>query len=196
MPTVVTRKSKQSRMMNFYNKRTQHSLYYLCVAYNNTWVNKPPVPLETDTIKSNASTTIYGYQAPENVKFVDIIQNPTEADKTAANVIYYKDNYYRTTTDFNFALANGYTRILITFLLNKDEYIPVVDGDGNAIMYNQLGLYTEVNPNGLSDTFFITTQEFAQLPENQKGMLEIIDNRSIQSRSADQQEQILMMLTF
>lgn len=194
MATVITRASKQKRMMEFYNMQGQHSMFYLCVAYDNRWTNNPIRPLETDTIKANSNCTILGYQTCENIKFVQVIMNPTEADKQNPENIYYKDSYYKAISNPDDALAQGYTRLMLTFVLNKDEYFPTTNPDGSAVMFNQLGLYTEVDPAGLSDTYFISTEDFNNL-EN-KGMLEIIDNRSIQSRADDQQEEIYMMIEF
>lgn len=194
MPTVITRKSKQARMKLFYEKMKQHSLAYLCVAYNKTWTNVPTVPIETDTITESTNCHILGYQTYESLKFVQVIEHPTEDDKTNPNNIFYKDSYYKSVTNIDTAISQGYTRIILTFVLNRDEYFPVVNADGSAVMFNQLGLITEVDPGSLSDTYFISKENYDKLTT--KGTLEIIDNRSIQSRAADQQEEILMLLTF
>ena len=194
MATVITRASKQKRMMQFYNMQQQHSMFYLCVAYDNRWTNNPIVPVETDTIQNNSNCTILGYQTFESMKFANVIMNPTEADKTNPNVIFYKDSYYQTISDPTQALNAGYTRIMMTFVLNKDEYFPVVNADGTAVMFNQLGLYSEVNPGSLPDNYFISVEDFNNLED--KGMLELIDNRSIQSRAADQREEINILLSF
>lgn len=194
MATVITRKSKQKRMRKFYEMYHQHSLFYICVAYDNRWTTRPIAPLETDDIVENDNCKILGYQTCENIKFVQVILNPTEAEKADPNNIYYKDSYYKTLTNIDDAIAQGYTRLMLTFVLNKDEYFPVVNPDGSAVVFNQLGLYTEVNPGSLPDTYFISKEDFAQL-EN-PGLLEIIDNRSIQSRAEDQKEEIYLMVEF
>ena len=194
MATVITRASKQKRMKQFYEMNKQHSMFYLCVAYDDRWSNRPITPLETDIIEENDHCKILGYQTCENIKFVQVIMNPTEAEKADPNNIYYKDSYYKTLTNLDEAIAQGYTRLMLTFILNKDEYIPVENPDGSAVVFNQLGLYTEVDPGSLPDTYFITTEEFEQL-EN-PGLLEIIDNRSIQSRAEDQKEEIYLMVEF
>ena len=194
MPTVITRASKQKRMKQFYNEIKQHSMVYLCVAYDDRWINNPLTPQETDTIKENAHCEILGYQTFENIKFVQVILNPTEADKANANNIFYKDSYYRAVSNINEAINRGYTRMMLTFVLNKDEYFPVVDSEGNSVIYNQLGLITGVDPEHLSDTYFISKDNFSNLQN--KGILELIDNRSIQSRASDQREDIMLMLEF
>lgn len=194
MATVITRASKQKRMMQFYNMQRQNSMFYLCVAYDKRWTNKPITPVETDTIKQNSNCTILGYQTCDNIKFVQVIMNPTEADKNNPENIFYKDSYYKAISNPTEAIAQGYTRLMLTFVLNKDEYFPVENADGSAVMFNQLGLYTEVDPGKLPDTYFISTADFNTL--SNKGMLELIDNRSIQSRAADQKEEIYLMLEF
>ena len=194
MPTVITRKSKQKRMREFYSMMKQHSMFYLCVAYNSGWTNKPVTPLETDTITNNAQPNILGYQTCDNIKFVQVIMNPTENDKNNPNNIFYKDSYYKTISNIDTAINQGYTRMMLTFVLNKDEYFPVVNPDGSAVMFNQLGLYTEVDPGNLPDTYFLTNEQFNSLTN--KGTLELIDNRSIQSRAADQKEEIYILVEF
>lgn len=194
MPTVITRASKQKRMMQFYNMMKQHSMAYICVAYDDRWTNRPVVPVETDTIVENEHCTILGYQTYENMKFVQVIMNPTEEQKEDPNVIFYKDSYYTAITNPDYALELGYTRLMLTFVLNKDEYFPTTNPDGSAVMFNQLGLYTEVDPASLADTYFISKEDFNNL--SNKGMLEIIDNRSIQSRADDQKEEIYLMIEF
>ena len=194
MSTVITKASKQKRMMQFYNLIKQHSLPYLCVAYDKRWTNNPITPVDTDKIVENNNCTILGYQTVENIKFVQVILNPTESDKNNPDNIFYKDSYYKSVTNPNIALSQGYTRLMLTIVLNKDEYFPVVNPDGTAVMFNQLGLYTEVDPGNLPDTYFISKEDFENL-EN-KGTLELIDNRSIQSRAADQKEEIYILLEF
>ena len=51
MHTVLTRASKQRRMMEFYNNISQHNMVYLAVGYSDQWLNNPPIPLETDTLE-------------------------------------------------------------------------------------------------------------------------------------------------
>ena len=73
MSTVITKASKQKRMMQFYNLIKQHSLPYLCVAYDKRWTNNPITPVDTDKIVENNNCTILGYQTVENIKFVQVI---------------------------------------------------------------------------------------------------------------------------
>ena len=192
MPTVLTLKSKQRRMMEFYNAIGQHFMTYLAVGYSSNWTNNPPIPLETDTLDTYG-TELLGYQNYKEILFARVILNPTEEQKDTA--VYYKDCYYETISDYQRALDEGYTRIMMRFVLDKDEYFPVVDGNGNSTMYNVLGMVTGVNPGDLSDTYFITPNDFNNRVADQ-GTLELISTRSIISRSADQTEDIIILLEF
>ena len=192
MPTVLTRASKQRRMMEFYNNISQHNMVYLAVGYSDQWLNNPPIPLETDTLDTY-NTSVLGYQTYKEILFAKIIINPTEEQKDTC--VYYKDCYYDTISDYQQALDEGYTRILMRFVLDKDEYFPVVDQQGNATMYNVLGMYINVDPGDLSDIYFISTDDFNTRVASQ-GTLELISTRSVISRSADQAEDVMILLEF
>ena len=192
MATTLTLASKQRRMMDFYNSIGQNKMIYLAVGYSNEWTNNPPVPEETDTLATyNAS--ILGYQTYKEILFAKVIQNPTEEDKNTK--VYYKDCYYDTISDYQQALDEGYTRIMMRFVLDKDEYFPVDDGHGNATMYNLLGMYMNVNPGTLSDTYYISPEDWETRVADE-GVLELISTRSIISRAADQKEEIAILCEF
>lgn len=192
MATVLTLKSKQRRMMDFYNSISQHKMVYLAVGYSDEWTNNPVVPDETDDLDTY-NTTVYGYQTYKDILFAKVIQDPTEEDKETK--IYYKDCYYDTISDYQQALDEGYTRILMRYVLDKDEYFPVVDDHGNAIMYNVLGMYINVDPGTLSDTYFISPSDWETRVADQ-GTLELISTRPIISRAADQKEDVQILLEF
>jgi hypothetical protein len=191
MPTVLTKQSKQRRMMQFYNDISQHNMVYLAVGYSNQWINTLVVPIETDSLDTYG-TQLLGYQTFKEILFARPITNPTEEQRDTC--IYYKEVYYDTISDFQRALDEGYTRIMMRFVLDKDEYFPVFMGDG-AAMYNVLGMYINVNPGDLSDTYFISPNDFNTRVTN-KGTLELISTRSIISRSADQAEDVVILLEF
>lgn len=192
MATVLTIKSKQRRMMDFYNSISQHKMVYLTVGYSDMWTNNPVNPDETDTLDTY-NTKIYGYQTYKEILFAKVIQDPTEKDKEEK--IYYKDCYYDTISDYQQALDEGYTRIMMRFVLDKDEYFPVVDDKGNAIMYNVLGMNINVDPGNLSDTYYIDVDDWETRVAD-KGVLELISTRSIISRSSDQTEDVIILLEF
>ncbi len=191
MPTVLTIKSKQRRMMQFYNDISQHNMIYLAVGYSNQWTNNPVVPVETDTLDTY-NTRILGYQTYKEILFAKPIVNPTEEQRETC--VFYKDVYYDTISDHVQALQEGYTRIMLRFVLDKDEYFPVHDGTG-AAMYNVLGMIINVDPGDLADIYFISPTDFETRVTDQ-GSLELISTRSIISRSADQSEDVVILLEF
>ena len=191
MPTVLTKASKQRRMMEFYNSISQHNMVYLAVGYSDQWVNNPVIPVETDDLDTY-NTNILGYQTYKERLFARPISNPTEEQKDTC--VYYKEVYYETISDYQQALDEGYTRIMCRFVLDKDEYFPVYMDEG-AAMYNVLGMYINVNPGDLADVYYISPSDWNSRVTN-KGTLELISTRGIITRSADQAEDVVILLEF
>ena len=191
MPTVLTKASKQRRMMEFYNSISQHNMVYLAVGYSDQWVNNPVIPVETDDLDTY-NTNILGYQTYKEILFARPITNPTEEQRDTC--VYYKEVYYETISDYQQALDEGYTRIMCRFVLDKDEYFPVYMDEG-AAMYNVLGMYINVNPGDLADVYYISPSDWNSRVTN-KGTLELISTRGIITRSADQAEDVVILLEF
>ena len=191
MPTVLTKASKQRRMMEFYNSISQHNMVYLAVGYSDQWVNNPVIPVETDDLDTY-NTNILGYQTYKEILFARPISNPTEEQKDTC--VYYKEVYYETISDYQQALDEGYTRIMCIFVLDKDEYFPVYMDEG-AAMYNVLGMDINVNPGDLADVYYISPSDWNSRVTN-KGTLELISTRGIITRSADQAEDVVILLEF
>lgn len=191
MPTVLTKASKQRRMMQFYNNISQHNMVYLVVGYSDQWVNNPVTPIETDDLNTY-NTVLLGYQTYKEILFARPIINPTDEQRDTC--IYYKEVYYETVSDYQQALDEGYTRILMRYVLDKDEYFPVYFDEG-AAMYNVLGMYINVNPGDLSDIYYISPSDWNTRVTN-KGTLELISTRGIITRSADQSEDVIILLEF
>ena len=191
MPTVLTKASKQRRMMEFYNSISQLNMVYLAVGYSDQWVNNPVIPVETDDLDTY-NTNILGYQTYKEILFARPIANPTEEQKDTC--VYYKEVYYETISDYQQALDEGYTRIMCRFVLDKDEYFPVYMDEG-AAMYNVLGMYINVNPGDLADVYYISPSDWNSRVTN-KGTLELISTRGIITRSADQAEDVVILLEF
>lgn len=190
MPTVLTLKSKQRRMLQFYNNVIpQHRDVYIAIGYSSEWGPgvEPRIPLETDTLDTY-NTTVYGYQTYKEILFARVIPNPTEEQKETA--VYYKDVYYETISDYQQALDEGYTRIIMRFVLDKDEYAEL-----SGVPFNVIGMYTEVDPGDISDKYFITPDQFDNVIPSQ-GTLELISTRGVITRSDDQTEDIVILLEF
>lgn len=185
MATVITRLSKQRRMMDFYNMNSQASRDYLIIANNSNWTTDPITPNDTDTMnQGDPGLTIHSYRKVDSIKFVNVIPSPTDEQKADPNVVFYRDNYYDATTDSNYALAQGWTRLMLTTLLNKNDGVPV------DVAFNQIGLLVRVG----SDEYSLTPADYASLAE--QGQLELIDNRGLITRASDQQETIQILLEF
>ena len=191
MPTVLTKASKQRRMMEFYNSISQHNMVYLSVGYSDQWVNNPVIPVETDDLDTY-NTNILGYQTYKEILFARPIANPTEEQKDTC--VYYKEVYYETISDYQQALDEGYTRIMCRSVLAPDQYYPVYLDEG-AAMYNVLGMYINVNPGDLADVYYISPSDWNSRVTN-KGTLELISTRGIITRSADQAEDVVILLEF
>ena len=69
MPTVLTLKSKQRRMLQFYNNVIpQRKDVYVAIGYSPNWGPgvDPVIPVETDTLDTY-DTTVYGYQTYKEI---------------------------------------------------------------------------------------------------------------------------------
>ena len=67
--------------------------------------------------------------------------------------------------------------------------------DEGAAMYNVLGMYINVNPGDLADVYYISPSDWNSRVTN-KGTLELISTRGIITRSADQAEDVVILLEF
>ena len=173
-------------MMDWMN--TNLAYRFIAIGKTTPWEdeNNPPYPDET----SQEITELIGLQRVDSYKFAKVIPNPTTLQKRTG--VYYKGLYYATTQDSEVALAEGYTSILVEVTLDRDtiESIPV------GVTFRQVGLYIDVNATPDEINYGITRAQWEnKLPED-KGTLEVIDNRPPLGRQADQQEQIYILLDF
>ena len=186
MPGVVTLKSRQRRMMDWIN--TNLSYRFIGIGKTTAWEdeNNPPVPDENMT----EVTELVGLQRVDSYKFAKVIPNPTTLQKRTS--VYYKGLYYAVTQDSEVAMSEGYTSIMVQVTLDRDtiEAIPV------GITFRQVGLYVGVNATPQEIQYGITREAWDNKSADDKGMLEVVDNRPPLGRLADQQEQILILLDF
>lgn len=129
-------------------------------------------------------------QRVDSYKFAKVIPNPTTLQKKTG--VYYKGLYYSTTQDSNIALAEGYTSIMVQVTLDRDtiESIPV------GVTFRQVGLYIDVNATPDEIQYGITREQWNNKLQEDKGTLEVIDNRMPLSRMSDQMEQITILIDF
>lgn len=148
--------------------------------------NNPPVPDE----KSTEIEELIGLQRIDSYQYAKVIENPTTLQKRTG--VYYKGLYYSVTDDQALAVNEGYTSIMCKVTLDRDtiEAIPV------DVTFRQVGLYIDVNATPDEIQYGITPEQWNNKSIEDRGTLEVIDNRNPLSRNEDQQEQILILLDF
>lgn len=186
MPGIVTLKSRQRRMMDWMN--TNLAYRFIAIGKTSPWTdeNNPPYPDE----KMTEVSELIGLQRVDSYKFAKVIPNPTTLQKKTG--VYYKGLYYAVTQDSEIALAEGYTSVMIQVTLDRDtvESIPV------GVTFRQVGLYVDVNATPDEIKYGITRAQWEnKLPED-RGMLEVVDNRPPLGRQADQMEEIYILIDF
>lgn len=186
MPGTVTLKSRQRRMMDWMNSNLSYR--FVGIGRTTPWEdeNNPPYPDE----KQEDVTELIGLQRVDSYKFAKVIPNPTTLQKRTG--VYYKGLYYSVTQDTDIALKEGYTSIMIQVTLDRDtiESIPV------DVTFRQVGLYIDVNATPDEIQYGITKEQWLnKLPED-RGTLEVIDNRQPLSRQNNQQEEIYILIDF
>lgn len=185
---VITLWDRQRRMMDFFGL---DGTMYIALAKSSPWSDPddpdisdtyPPIPDETAT----ELTELIGMQRIQWKKYAKPYITPTSEEKDDANTVYYKGLYYKTTSDLNVALAEGFTSVILMMTADRDQYFPV------DISYRQVGLYVQV---GVNDEY-LDDEQFNMLPEDKKGHLAAIENFEPVSRQLDQMEKFFMLLEF
>lgn len=186
MPGVVTLKSRQRRMMDWMN--TNLAYRFIAIGRTSPWEdeNNPPYPDERQT----EIEELIGLQRVDSYKYAKVIPNPTTLQKRTS--VYYKGLYYATTQDSEIALAEGYTSIMVQVTLDRDtvESIPV------GVTFRQVGLYIDVNATPDEIQYGITRQQWDNKLAEDRGTLEVIDNRPPLGRQDNQMEEIYILIDF
>lgn len=175
MYSVVTIKSRQRRMKDFYNLDGSK---YILIGRSSAWQNEllPPMPDENAT---NIEELIGG-KLVQNQWYVKMLTDPTQEQKDAG--VYYKGHYYYRTSSLDEAIENGCDSVMVYAALDRDE-LPLTT-------FRQVGLQVQVQHNAET----ITASQFNQIAD--KGNLEIIENRKPQTREDDQMEEIYILINF
>lgn len=185
---VVTLWDRQRRMMDFYGLE---GTMYIALAKSSPWSDPddsdisdtyPSIPDETAT----ALDELIGMQRIQWKKYAKPYITPTSSEKDDPATVYYKGLYYKTTTDLDVALAEGFTSVMLMMTADRDQYFPV------DISYRQVGLYVQV---GVNDEY-LDDEQFNMLPEDKKGHLAAIENFEPVSRQLDQMEKFFMLMEF
>lgn len=185
---VITLWDRQRRMQDFYNLG---GTMYVALAKSSPWSDAndpdisdtyPPIPDETAT----ELTELIGMQRIQWKKYAKPYITPTSSEKDDPNTVYYKGLYYKTTTDLDVALAEGFTSVIVMMTADRDQYFPV------DISYRQVGLYVQV---GVNDEY-LDDEQFNMLTDDKKGHLAAIENFEPVSRQLDQMEKFFLLLEF
>ncbi len=186
MPGVVTLKSRQRRMLDWMS--TDLSYRFIGIGKTTAWEDEanPPIPDE----RQEEVTELIGLQRVDSYKFAKVIPNPTTLQKRTG--VYYKGLYYSVTQDVNIALAEGYTSVMVQVTFDRDT----VDAIPVGVTFRQLGLYIDVNATADEIKYGITREQWFNKPLEDRGTLELIDNRSPLTRSEDQMEQVYILIDF
>lgn len=186
MPGTITLKSRQRRMLDWMN--TNLSYRFIAIGRTSPWSdeNNPPYPDENMTEVEE----LIGLQRVDSYKFAKVIPNPTTLQKKTG--VYYKGLYYSVTQDSEIAIKEGYTSVLIEVTLDRDtiESIPV------GVTFRQVGLYIGVNATPDEIKYGITRKQWDNKKQEDRGTLEVVDNRPPLGRQSDQQESIYILLDF
>lgn len=175
MYSAVTRKSRQRRMLDFYNLEGSK---YILIGRSTAWQNEliPPIP----TGDEEQLEELIGGKLVQNQWYVKMLTNPTEEEKEAG--VYYKGHYYYRTVDPADAVAKGCTDIILYAGLDRDE-LPL-------ITYRQVGLQVQVEHSAPT----VTASQFNSITN--KGNLEVIENRKPQTRAEDSMEDVYILINF
>lgn len=178
MPAVVTIWSRQRRMMDWYNLPYEE---YMTFGRRTPWPDEknPPIPTGYETEVEDMIGAVH----VEQKWFVKPYTNPTDEEKRFA--ILYRGLYYQTFTVPEDAIAAGCTAIMLRVILDAEEF-PLED-------FRQVGLRISVQSTQRIINQ-IESQEWDKVAE--KGTLEAIDNRKVQTRAEDQQEEVYILMEF
>lgn len=175
MFAAVTLKSKQRRMIDFFNLDGSK---YILIGRTTPWQNEllPPMPTGEET----QVTELIGGKLVQNQWYVKMLNSPTQEQKDAG--VYYKGHYFYKTEDPADAITNGCDAVMLYVGLDRDE-LPLET-------FRQVGVQTQVQHSAST----ITASQFNTITE--KGILEVIENRKPQTRADDQMENIYVLIQF
>lgn len=201
---TITTYSRQRRMKNFMDIPGQ---MYLAVGKQTPWVSAddpdvddmhPPVPDPAQTFINE----LIGLQRINWKKYAKPIINPTTDQKNqhvvpiynaGGGITGYTDGYqeyggvyYWCTDDYDAAIEAGCTCVMVYAYMNKDDTFPY------NITFRQTGLFV----NSPQTALYLSSQQFNNLPDDQRGYLELICNWPPHSRGTTSSCQFYMLFSF
>ena len=200
---VITIKSRQRRMVDFYNLPGS---IYMAFGKQTPWKSdtdsevsdqNPPVP---DPNQQYISELVGCWRIQWKMYAKPLI-NPTTAEKNdhvkpiyeneqivgyTDGVEEYKGVWYKCTLDQDIALTDGYTCVMLYAYLDRDDVFPV------GVTFRQTGVYVQCTQTQL----YIPASTFNNLSPDDRGYLELICNWRPYMRSAETSEEFYTLFSF
>lgn len=201
---TITTYSRQRRMKDFYDLPGQ---MYLALGKQTEWKSDsdesindvhPPCPDPSQTFINE----LIGLQRIQWKMYAKPIINPTTDQKnqhvipvynSGGGITSYTDGYqeyagvyYYCTSDYDKAIAEGCTCVMVYAFINKDDTFPY------DITFRQTGLFV----NSSQTSLYLSNQQFNNLPKDKRGYLELICNWPPHIRSINSNEQMYMLFSF
>lgn len=185
---VITLYDRQRRMLDTYNLP---GMTYIALGRTSPWKDSnnpdisdtyPPMPSETMTDIED----MIGMQRIEWKKFAKVYISPTTEQKESKDTVYYKGLYYKTTTDAEEAIRDGYTSVMYQMTADREQYFPI------GVEFRQVGLYYMVDETDK----YLTAEQYKKLPEERRGHLACVSNYMPLTRQSDQLEKFLITVDF
>lgn len=200
---VITLKSRQRRMVDFYNLPGS---IYMAFGKQTPWKSStdenvndmnPPVP---DPNQQYISELIGCWRIQWKMYAKPLINPTTEEKNTHVTPIYngpqiigytdgveeYKGVYYYCTLNQEKALSEGFTCVMMYAYLDRDDVFPA------NVTFRQTGLFVQSTLTEL----YVPASSWNNYSEDQRGSLEIICNWRPYSRSAETSEEFFTLLSF
>ena len=177
---------RQRRMLDYYNLP---GTMYIALGKQTAWVDAsdtrisdtfPPSPSESMT----SVQELIGMQRIAWKKFAKPYLNPTTEQKEATSTVQYKGLYYQTTNDVDYALANGFTSVLVMTTADADQYFPI------GIQFRQVCLIAKVNKTDV----YLSAAEYNALASGDKGYIITIENIMPLTRQNSQLEKLFIVI--
>lgn len=200
---VITLKSRQRRMVDFYNLPGS---FYMAFGKQTPWKSdtdpnvsdtNPPVP---DPNQQYISELIGLWRIQWKMYAKPLINPTTEEKNNHIKPIYsgeqiigytdgveeYKGVYYACTLNQEKALNEGYTCVMLYAYLDRDDVFPA------NVTFRQTGLYVQSTKTDL----YIPASSWNNYSEDDKGYLELICNWRPYTRSSETSEELYALMSF
>ena len=200
---VITLYMRQLQMQNFYNSvmvsqegdpapvSGVYKTAYIGLGRTSPWAdeNDPDISDTFPPIPSEDMTELEEFQGMQKCtwkRYAKPYVAPTTEQKDAAGTVYYKGLYYETTTELDYALANGFTAVMFLMTADSDQYFTT------DFAFRQVGLFMDVNSNDP----FIPADDYSTMSAADKGHLIAVQNMMPVTRQDTQLEKFYFLIQF